>query len=339
MNELNWFVIQKRALSSDGVFSYSPPLVSYVEDSASFSNLNPWIYLVSLFFVLLLVGVVYFLLKVASVRLSSFWKVSGVLISVLFLYVSYFVMLLWSTPFSVLAEKLRDGTFGDSFGTINALFSGLAFSGVLITMLLQRKDLLEARAQATNQQIESQFYSMLALQQNIVSGFDMKSKGVLLHSGRDCFKAWYRFFESQCQEKGESRGLGVEDAYDIMWLKYQGDLGLYFRSLYSIFRFVSECGHSDAAKFGGVVRSFLSDFELVILYYNCLSKQGRGFKRFVEEFKIFDNLDVDMLVDVGELTDFDVRSFGDNESALNLYCVLSQNLTHAVGDRLVMEAV
>ncbi|UVL17457.1 putative phage abortive infection protein [Pseudomonas sp. B21-044] len=339
MDDSNWFVIQKKVLSHDGVFSYVPPLISYVEDSASFSSLGPGVYLGSLFFVLLLTGFICFLLKVTSGRLSNSWKVSGVLVLVMFLYVSYFVMLLWSTPFAVLPEKLREGAFGDSFGTLNALFSGLAFSGVLITMLLQRKDLLEARVQASNQQIESQFYNMLALQQNIVSGFDMKSKGVLLHSGRDCFKAWYRFFESQLQEEQVSPGLGVEEAYDIMWLKYQGDLGLYFRSLYSIFRFVSECGHPDAAKFGGVVRSLLSDFELVILYYNCLSKQGSGFKKFVEEFRVFDNLDVDMLVDVGELTDFDVRCFGDNESALNLYCILSQHLIRAVDGQLVMKTV
>ncbi len=33
------------------------------------------------------------------------------------------------------------GTFGDMFGGVNALFSGLAFSGIIITILLQRKEL------------------------------------------------------------------------------------------------------------------------------------------------------------------------------------------------------
>lgn len=33
------------------------------------------------------------------------------------------------------------GTFGDSFGGINALFSGLAFAGIIYTVLLQRREL------------------------------------------------------------------------------------------------------------------------------------------------------------------------------------------------------
>jgi hypothetical protein len=33
------------------------------------------------------------------------------------------------------------GTFGDSFGAINALFSGLAFAGIIVAILLQRNEL------------------------------------------------------------------------------------------------------------------------------------------------------------------------------------------------------
>lgn len=33
------------------------------------------------------------------------------------------------------------GTFGDSFGSVNALFTGLAFAGVIYTVLLQRREL------------------------------------------------------------------------------------------------------------------------------------------------------------------------------------------------------
>ena len=33
------------------------------------------------------------------------------------------------------------GQFGDSFGALNALFSGLAFAGIIYTIQLQRKEL------------------------------------------------------------------------------------------------------------------------------------------------------------------------------------------------------
>lgn len=39
------------------------------------------------------------------------------------------------------ADEQRRGTFGDMFGGLNALFSGLAFAGIIITILLQSKEL------------------------------------------------------------------------------------------------------------------------------------------------------------------------------------------------------
>lgn len=47
-------------------------------------------------------------------------------------------ILLISSNFSKWSER---GTFGDSFGAINSLFSGLAFGGIIYTILLQRKEL------------------------------------------------------------------------------------------------------------------------------------------------------------------------------------------------------
>ena len=35
----------------------------------------------------------------------------------------------------------KRGTFGDQFGAVNALFSGLAFAGLIYTIILQRRDL------------------------------------------------------------------------------------------------------------------------------------------------------------------------------------------------------
>lgn len=37
------------------------------------------------------------------------------------------------------------GTFGDLFGAVNALFSGLAFAGLIYTIALQKQDLILQR--------------------------------------------------------------------------------------------------------------------------------------------------------------------------------------------------
>ena len=38
-------------------------------------------------------------------------------------------------------DENERGTFGDQFGAVNALFSGLAFAGLIYTIILQRHDL------------------------------------------------------------------------------------------------------------------------------------------------------------------------------------------------------
>ncbi len=50
------------------------------------------------------------------------------------------------------------GTFGDMFGTINALFAGLAFAGIIYAIFLQRKDLeLQRRElQLTREELDGQ---------------------------------------------------------------------------------------------------------------------------------------------------------------------------------------
>ncbi len=60
---------------------------------------------------------------------------------VVFVVASYATFLLWVTwPISSLTIG-QAGVFGDSFGIITSMFSGLAFAGMIITILLQREEL------------------------------------------------------------------------------------------------------------------------------------------------------------------------------------------------------
>ncbi|MNF66459.1 hypothetical protein D3C84_482520 [compost metagenome] len=78
----------------------------------------------------------------------------------------------------------KSGTFGDSFGALNALFTGLGFAGLLITIFLQREDLRLTRSELSEtrkeikqqsvtfqqQQFEDSFYRVLALyKENLIS--------------------------------------------------------------------------------------------------------------------------------------------------------------------------
>src|SRR5687767_11829025 len=66
------------------------------------------------------------------------------------IYVLIFIVVLclWSLCWYLLVSNINDndswarrGQFGDMFGAINALFSGLAFAGIIITIMMQRDEL------------------------------------------------------------------------------------------------------------------------------------------------------------------------------------------------------
>lgn len=124
-----------------------------------------------------------------------------------------------SMVFFVPNENTR-GTFGDQFGAVNALFSGLAFTGLIYTIILQRRDLeiqrhdlkLQREEIALNrkemeeqtaefekqnetlkiQRFENTFFNMLSQFQEVVNSLYVKYKRNsedLEALGREVFRA------------------------------------------------------------------------------------------------------------------------------------------------------
>lgn len=314
---MSWFEINTETLGYSNLMGAAGTSEQY-----SFSSIS-WY-----FYCFILIGFIFLGYRVLvqanrfGDKLASYCRVAVVLSAVFIIYGSYLVILLWNTPFLYVPERVRDGVFGDSFGTLNALFSGLAFSGVLITLLFQRKDLSETRAQIENQQIESQFYSMLEQQQEVVRNFDLQNKSTneVIARGRDCFRDWSESLHAIQKHLSIHRSDTAHAvSYELLYQIGRADLSLYFRSLYSVFRFIESSSYKGDANFGLVVRSLLSDYELVILFYNSLSPRGTKFKRFIYKHALFDNLDPGLLLDPMHAVELDLEAFGQNEEILILF--------------------
>ena len=54
--------------------------------------------------------------------------------------VGLFVLSWWWLAVTI-NDSEKQGQFGDQFGAVNALFSGLAFAGLIFTIILQKKEL------------------------------------------------------------------------------------------------------------------------------------------------------------------------------------------------------
>lgn len=50
----------------------------------------------------------------------------------------------------IIIDVNERGQFGDKFGAVNALFSGLAFAGLIFTIILQKKELALQREELTD---------------------------------------------------------------------------------------------------------------------------------------------------------------------------------------------
>lgn len=101
------------------------------------------------------------------------------------------VITLWTiTPFAVrmlYPDITHQGQFGDLFGSVNALFSGLAFVGVIFAILLQREELKLQRQELAATRTElaraaaAQEESRNALQKTIYAQAYKTANDVLQH--------------------------------------------------------------------------------------------------------------------------------------------------------------
>ena len=212
------------------------------------------------------------------------------------------------------------GTFGDQFGAVNALFSGLAFAGLIYTIVLQRNDLklqrkdllyqrkeLEltrkemeeqtAEFQKQNntlkiQRFENTFFNMMSLFQNITDNFTYENPdgGDLFEAkGRDVFKKFYLDKDNFNGTRGV-KGYLAEKGVDML-LNYD-DIEVfnhYFHFFDGIVIYIDNTDlleHKERYQYFVMLRNMLSDNERYIMFY-YYAACGGWHKQMAEEYALF----------------------------------------------------
>jgi hypothetical protein len=236
------------------------------------------------------------------------WKIMTVVGLVFIVWASSYPLLRWLLP-----DK-EPNLIGDSFGTVNALFSGLALAGLVFAIYLQQKELEDTRKELKGQKIaldsqvttlqrqnfENTFFQLLKLQADIVNAIDLDIGNERHRKGRDCFRTFYWHLERAYNRLGLSadpKGTAIS-AYLAVYKTYEGDLGHYFRSLYHIIKFVHESPEAtDKRRYTNFVRAQLSSNELAMLFYNGLSPLGaEKMKPLIERYALLKNLSKERLL-------------------------------------------
>jgi hypothetical protein len=232
------------------------------------------------------------------------------------------------------------GTFGDMFGALNALFSGCAFAGVIYAIFVQRSELRFAKTELahtkrifeeqsaslalqneeTRRQIfENIFFQMLRIFTDAASSIDVED-GKNTYVGKDALRSIERDIIEPSFNSPEIPEDGFLERYEQKYEEYQNDLGHYFRTLYAILKFIKYSDTQDKKFYTNIVRAQVSNSELQILLYNGLSRWGViKMKPLLEEFSFFDNLPFKNVKFKLALAEYGRAAFGENSEILTYW--------------------
>lgn len=234
----------------------------------------------------------------------SFWIYFCIAI-ILIIAIGFLPYLLTSTSFCLI-DFSDSGQVGDTIGGIMGPFIAIVAS--LLTFLafwVQFKANQQQRYDIAVERFESNLFQMLQMQESIVNGLHYspidgadRNYGESFQ-GRNVFYAIYEL-------KGWNPDWGLKDLIkNEGYSAYEKDkeiiiLDHYFRHLYRIFKYIEDSElftEEEKYQYASMARSSLSPYELVLLFYNCLSTNGKEkFKPLIETFALFNNLRLDLLI-------------------------------------------
>lgn len=228
---------------------------------------------------------------------------------------------------------------------LEIMYSQLEVKYTRLELAGQKLEMKEQNETLKLQKFENTFFNLLSLHHQIVDGIDEieakeTSKGGrdllkerssfvahvnrnenktvehVIIRGRDVFKNSYQYLMNRIERKSETDFL---DNYMVVYSSVQTDFGHYFRNLYRIIKFIDETqfmedetkNFQNQYKYTSMVRAQLSDYELLWLFYNCLSTNGKEkFKPYIEKFALFKNLPKEKVHNQELITKYNRSAFG-----------------------------
>ena len=274
-----------------------------------------------------------------------------------------FIWLLFSNIIINLSNNVKDslehlGQFGDSFNILTSLFTGLAFAGVIISVRLQKEELIEVKKEfeeqtkaLENQQKEmaiqsfdNKFFQMLNLFNNIIKELNYE----MFLNSIDRTNSPYRPVRNSKQYKGrevlkrikenleQTKSSTMEEFqinFDNINQEYKTTLKFYCINLYQIIKYIdlSLKEYEKAKSYTNIIRAQLSKDELVLLFYNIIAIipfSGENYKVLIEKYAFFEHLTYQDLnpkkndfIDI-LLAKYNSNAFGKNKELTNKILIL-----------------
>ena len=239
---------------------------------------------------------------------KSFWKSFG-----WFLLIAALICCLpWLLSKHSGIDFTSTGQIGDTIGGIMGPFIAIAAAGLtFIAFWVQYKANIQQRHDIAIERFESNLFEMMHLQQEITNGliveyFNETRNKREFSRGREVFRRIYFDFTNRMKFPDREMSLALNKALDV-WpdlkkhlskIEMMWNLDHYFRHLYRIFKYIYDADQTlitndKKYEYASIVRATLSEYELVLLFYNGFSHPK--FKELIEEYALLNNLHIDSL--------------------------------------------
>lgn len=238
-------------------------------------------------------------------------------IAILGIVVTVLIVVAWVLTFYLLKDLSFDerGTFGDMFGAVNALFSGFALAGIILTILLQRKELQLQRKELRdtrhefelqnktllNQRFENMFFSLFnhlcEVTDNLryYSHKSGKSSITEAFEGKMVFSELVRSLRANMNESyptAIAQESVAEKHFRNLFSSYRETLQPYLGILYRLLAFIdhSEQDITEKYKYAKIIRGYMTDSELVFLRFYWTIPEGSHIKELLKRYNILKHL-------------------------------------------------
>lgn len=213
------------------------------------------------------------------------------------------------------------GTFGDMFGSVNALFSGLAFAGLICTLLVQLKEfkaqreeleltrkayegqkgVLEDQQKVMDQQreqidiqvFESAFFQLFKVYQGRIEALSVGFGSKLIEGPRS-FKRALDSIEGtinlQHLNNQEQKTNHLKDAYRGYFNKTDGVFHSYANSLEVLLKYIEHAPKDRQIVYQNIVAGIIMPQEFEIIVRFAVLKENASFKKVLNKYCILDKI-------------------------------------------------
>jgi hypothetical protein len=229
---------------------------------------------------------------------ASIWSLAGLF----FIYVAFLGQ----------KQQLLNQQMEIMYSQIEVKYTRLELEG-------QKKEMIQQNLTLKQQRFDNTFFQLLNTHSNIVNSMDLRNVNpgaTEVYEGRDCFKIYYIELKDFINVKGRNdpkKANLVESkiGYNAFYIRYQNNLGHYFRNLYHIVKYVDQSEIEAKKNYTNFVRAQLSSHELVLIFYNCLSDNGKKkFKPLIERYSLLKNMNQALVFNKDHLKEYDENAYG-----------------------------